>query len=259
MTFSLDSIDLSLEFDDEDHYQKRLKEAQKNLAHLQKACYHNDHPVIILLEGWDASGKGGAIRRMTERLDPRSCKVHPVTAPSPEEAQEHYLQRFWRRIPSKGQISIFDRSWYGRVLVERIEELATREEWLRGYDEINSFEQLLTDDGFILIKFFLHISQNEQRRRYLERLDNPEKHWKLSEEDLRNRLRSDDYKLAYEDMLNRTHRENSPWIPVSGEHKWHARVFILETLCSMIEAKIDTSIPRYTDSEIAAMKDQLGK
>ena len=193
MAFKLGTIDLCLRLEDENQYHQRLKAAQKNLAHLQKACYHNGHPVIILLEGWDASGKGGAIRRMTEKLDPRSCKVHPIAAPSPDEINEHYLQRFWRKIPPRGHIAIFDRSWYGRVLVERIEELVSREKWLRAYDEINNFEQLLTDDGFIVVKFFLHISQDEQRRRYLERLGNPEKHWKLTDEDLRNRLKAEDY------------------------------------------------------------------
>lgn len=259
MDFSLEAIDLSLRLEDEEHYRDRLKSAQKNLAHLQKACYHNGHPVIIVLEGWDASGKGGAIRRMTEKLDPRSCTVYPIAAPSPEETAEHYLQRFWRRVPARGHIAIFDRSWYGRVLVERVEELATRQQWLRAYDEINNFEQLLTDDGFILIKLFLHISQEEQCKRYLERLDNPEKHWKLSEEDLRNRLKAEDYRLAYEDMINRTHCDQAPWITVAGEHKWFARVFILETLCSVISSQIDTSIPRYSDEEIAQMKGLLNK
>jgi len=207
--FHLKDIDLSAQLDGKQEYESQLNSLQNRIRDLQTACFHNGHRIVIVFEGWDASGKGAAIRRLTEKLDPRSCRVYPTTKPDERERQQHYLQRFWNKIPIKGQIAIFDRSWYGRVLVERIEGFASAKEWIRAYDEINAFETMLSDDGILVIKLFLHISQQEQLKRYLERLENPKKHWKLTEDDLRNRSRADDYAAAYEEMLNKTHQQQT--------------------------------------------------
>jgi len=253
-SFRLKDIDLSKKLKDKDEYETSLNKLQNRIRDLQNACFHNGQRIVILFEGWDASGKGGAIRRLTEKLDPRSCRVYPVGKPDDREHKEHYLQRFWRRIPPRGHIAIFDRSWYGRVLVERIEGFATADEWQRAYDEINRFETTLSDDGIVIIKLFLHISQEEQLKRYMERLDNPKKHWKFTEDDLRNRSRAEDYKSAYEDMINKTNRKNAPWLPIPGEHKWFARVNVLENVCNLLEGAIDTRIPKYSKDEIEQTK-----
>lgn len=254
----LATIDLSRRWDSEEHYQDRLKELQNEIRDLQSACFHNSHRAVIVLEGWDASGKGGAIRRMTEKLDPRSCHVYATGKPDERERNEHYLQRFWQKLPPRGHIAIFDRSWYGRVLVERIEGFATRDQWHRAYDEINDFERTLADDGVVLVKLMMHISQDEQLKRYCERLDNPKKHWKLTDEDLRNRSKSREYANAYEDMLERTHCKQAPWFVIPGEHKWFARTSVIETVCSVLRKSIDTRIPRYTSDEIAQTRKLLG-
>ncbi|MFA5633052.1 MAG: polyphosphate kinase [Porticoccaceae bacterium] len=256
--FQLDLVDLNVQFNDEEQYQERLKQLQKQMVGLQNACHHNGQRAVIVLEGWDAAGKGGAIRRLTEKLDPRAYQVHPIGKPDASEQREHYLQRFWRRLPQKGRIAIFDRSWYGRVLVERVEGFATTQEWQRAYKEIADFEKALADDGITVVKLMLHISQKEQLKRYLERLDDPSKHWKLSDEDLRNRARAKEYTKAYEDMLNRTHGPHAPWFVIAGEYKWHARVAVLDTVCRVLENTIDTRVPRYSAQQIAQMKALLG-
>jgi len=256
--FRLADVDLSARLDSEDQYQERLKQLQKKISDLQNACYHNGHRVVIVLEGWDASGKGGAIRRLTERLDPRSYRVHPIGKPDGRETQEHYLQRFWRRLPANGLIAIFDRSWYGRVLVERVEGFASKAAWRRAYDEIRGFEQLLTNDGMVLIKLMMHISQDEQLRRYSERLNNPKKHWKLTDDDLRNRSQANAYAEAYEDMLNMTHTGDAPWNVIAAEYKWFARTAVIDTVCAAIEKSIDTRIPQFSAMEILETKKRLG-
>lgn len=254
----LDKVDLSLKWNDEKDYEERLKALQNRARNLQTACYHNGARIVIVLEGWDASGKGGVIRRLTARLDPRSCRVHPIGAPDQREQSQHYLQRFWEKLPGKGHIAIFDRSWYGRVLVERVADFASEPEWRRAYDEINLFEKTLTDDGVVVFKVLLHISQDEQLHRYLERLNNPRKHWKLTEEDLRNRQQADAYREAYEEMLERTDRANAPWCIIPGEHKWFARTSAIESICRYIESRIDTRIPQFSKSEIEETKTRLG-
>lgn len=255
---SLKSIDLDKRLADADEYQDRLKTLQGKLTLLQIACFHSHHRVVIVLEGWDASGKGGAIRRMTEKLDPRSYRVHSIGKPSETELQQHYLQRFWTKLPPKGSIAIFDRSWYGRVLVERVEELASPAEWQRAYGEINDFERQLHDDGVVIIKLFLHISQDEQLKRYLERLNNPVKNWKLTAEDLRNRAKAEDYNSAFEDMLEKTSSHFAPWHLIPGNHKWYARTEVLQGVVDSLEKTIDTRIPRHSASEIRAAKKALG-
>ena len=192
-------------------------------------------PVCVLFEGWDASGKGGALKRLVAQMDPRHVRVVQFSAPTPDEERHHFLWRFWPVLPGKGGMTVLDRSWYGRVLVERVEGLATREEWLRAYDEINGFEQTLTDGGMILIKLWLHISDEEQLKRFEKREGNPLKAWKLSDEDWRNREKRPDYEQAVEDMLARTDQPNAPWSVIEGESKKYARVKVIETVIARIE------------------------
>ncbi|MCK9468825.1 MAG: polyphosphate kinase [Porticoccaceae bacterium] len=251
-------LDLNVKIDSADVYQKQLKDLQDRFTKQQNATFHNSERVVILLEGWDAAGKGGAIRRMVEKLDPRSFRVHPIGKPNDLEARQHYLQRFWERLPPRGHIAIFDRSWYGRVLVERVEAFAKKDEWRRAYAEINDFEKQLSDDGVVIIKLLLHISQEEQLERFAERLDNPYKHWKLTDEDLRNREKASEYLAAYQDMLDSTHTEWAPWTLVAGEYKWHARLAVLETVVSTLEKRIKGEIPHFSAKEIRAVRKKLG-
>lgn len=254
----LKSVDLTQSLASKEIYEAALSDYQKQLSDLAVACYHNDERVVIVLEGWDAAGKGGCIRRIVDKLDPRSYSVYPIAAPNPIERQQHYLQRFWRRLPHKGHIAIFDRSWYGRVLVERIEQFATEEEWHRAFDEINSFERMLTDDGMVVVKLFLHISQGEQLRRYEERMSNPRKHWKLTEEDIRNRARADEYANAYEDMFKHCHTEFAPWHLIAAERKWFARVECMEAIVKIVSKNINVKLPVFSPEEVGDMRRQLG-
>jgi len=194
-------------------------------------------PLAVLFEGWDASGKGGAIRRLTSHLDPRHVRVASYSAPSPEERRHHFLWRFWPALPGAGEMTVFDRSWYGRVLVERVEGYAEPGEWRRAYDEINEFERALADDGMILVKLWLHLSDEEQLRRFEARSRDPLKSWKLTDEDWRNRERRDEYGAAVEEMLERTDRgPHAPWRLIEAESKRYARVRVIETVNAEIEA-----------------------
>jgi len=187
-----------------------------------------------VLEGWDTAGKGGVVRRLGWALDPRSFKVHPISAPDQHERAEHYLQRFWRHLPQNGQIVVFDRSWYGRVLVERVEGLATEAEWRRAYREINEFERVLTDSGVRLVKLFLHITSKEQARRFRDRLINPLKRWKLSYEDFHNRTRRADYVVAIEDMLEETSTKFAPWYLIPANDKLFGRIAAFRILAEQL-------------------------
>ncbi|MDQ3760024.1 MAG: UDP-galactose-lipid carrier transferase, partial [Actinomycetota bacterium] len=191
--------------------------------------------VCILFEGWDASGKGGAIKRLVAELDSRHVRVVQFAAPTPDEQRHQFLWRFWPALPGRGGMAILDRSWYGRVLVERIEGFASREEWMRAYDEVNSFEASLVEDQTILIKFWLHISDEEQLRRFERRERKPLKAWKLTDEDWRNREQRGDYEQAVEDMLTRTDQPHAPWDVIAGESKRFARVSVIETVIARIE------------------------
>ncbi|WP_448572474.1 polyphosphate:AMP phosphotransferase [Trichothermofontia sp.] len=221
-----------------DAYKKKLREEQVRLRQLQISIFKENVPVLILFEGWDAAGKGGAIKRLTDILDPRSYFVYPFAAPTHEEKDHHYLWRFWRRLPTVGQIGIFDRSWYGRVLVERIEHFATDEEWRRAYREINEFESQLTGAGYVLVKFWLHISPEEQLRRFEERQNDPFKTYKLTDEDWRNRERWPLYEVAVNQMLQRTSTSTAPWTLVAANDKYYARVKILDTVSDAIEQEL---------------------
>ncbi len=221
-------------------YRRRLRTAQLELLELQNRMRHEPScALVVVFEGIDAAGKGGAIRRLTGRLDPRGLRVYPVGAPGGEEARRHYLWRFHVRMPPPGRITIFDRSWYGRVLVERVEGFATRAEWERAYDEIFAFEHSHAAAGIAIIKFWLQVTPEEQLRRFEQRAADPFKSYKLTEEDWRNRARWDDYQAAAEEMLRRTHSEEAPWLLVSANDKYHARVQVAEAAAARLRRQLD--------------------
>jgi polyphosphate kinase 2 (PPK2 family) len=234
----LSQVDLSLSLSKE-QYVEHLVRYQVALSELGYQVYVQKRPTIIIFEGWDACGKGGAIKRVSERLDPRGYAVHPIAAPAGEDKTHHYLWRFWRRLPARGEIAIFDRSWYGRVLVERIESFCTEAEGKRAYREMNQFERQLADSGAILFKFWIHISKDEQLRRFQERQDTPYKAWKLTDDDWRNREKWDAYEELVEQMLLRTSTATAPWTIVEGNDKWWARVRVLRTLVDKLSDELD--------------------
>jgi AMP-polyphosphate phosphotransferase len=218
-----------------DDYKKRLKAAQLKLLGWQRKMAESKSTVIIALEGPDAAGKGGAIKRIVEKLDPRLLKVHSIVKPSLEENQRHYMWRFWNKLPPYGQIVIFDRSWYGRVLVERVEGFCSEADWKRAYREINEFERQLMDDGALLVKLYLFISKDEQLKRFKARESDPYKHWKISDEDWRNRRHWKENVEAAEDMLAQTSTERAPWRVFGANYKWHTRVGAVEAIVDAIE------------------------
>lgn len=233
----LEDLDLTLKLEKQE-YKKRLKKLQFEMLNIQQFLYQNKIGLIIVFEGMDAAGKGGAIKRLTRPLDPRGFVVHPISAPQPHEKRYHYLHRFWRKLPQYGQIAIFDRSWYGRVLVERIEGFAKKQEWSRAYKEINEFERLLTDDDYIIIKFWIHIDKDEQLVRFKERETNPFKMWKLTDEDWRNRKKFDEYVEAANEMFAKTDTENAPWVLIPGNNKLYARIKVLEETIKHVEKEV---------------------
>ena len=220
---------------EEGDYKPKLKEQQLRLLNHQLALHDSKRSVVIVFEGPDAAGKGGAIKRIVERLDPRLLRVHSVVKPTAEEYQHHYLWRFWSKLPQYGQIVIFDRSWYGRVLVERVENFASDKEWKRAYQEINEFERLLVDDGAIFVKFYLHIAKDEQLLRFKRREADPYKHWKISDEDWRNRRKWDQHNQAAEAMFEKTSTATAPWHVVAANFKWFARVKVVKAVVDRIE------------------------
>lgn len=225
----LDKVDLSARLEGP-AYRKRLNKGQARLIRLHQRAQHTQRSTLLVFEGWDAAGKGGAIRRLVRPLDARQYRLIPIAAPTDEELARHYLWRFWRHLPRAGQLCVFDRSWYGRVLVERIEGFASAAQWGRAYAEINEFEQELVESGIRLLKFWLHLSPEEQLARFEARKLNPLKHWKLTEEDWRNRAKWDDYAQAVEDMLARTSTPQAPWEVIAGNNKQHARVAVIEAV-----------------------------
>lgn len=239
----LDQVDLTLDFKKKE-YNKRLKRAQERLLQLrlylgaQTGEKELGPPICVLFEGWDASGKGGAIKRLVAYLDPRHVRVVQYAAPTKTELRHHWLGRFWPPLPGWGGMAVLDRSWYGRVLVERIEGFATTDEWQRAYGEIRSFEEMLSLEGLALIKFWMHISHEEQLHRFEARKKRPLKSWKLTEEDWRNREKRPDYEAAVEEMIARTDTEWAPWHIVPAESKRYARVFVIETVNDRIERAV---------------------
>ncbi len=217
-------------YKDKADYEERLKALQKKMLNLQQIVRRDGKKILIVLEGADASGKGGVIKRMTEYLDPRGFRVHAIGAPTPVELKENYLQRFFLNFPKEGSIAIFDRSWYGRVLVERVEGLASKKVWNRAYTEITAIEKMLVDDGVIVLKYFLDVSYDEQGKRFKVRESDPLKKWKITEDDWRNRKKWDKYVPAFADMIENTSSKASPWTVIAADSKWFARVSILEDI-----------------------------
>ncbi len=233
-------------------YEERLAALQLRLRQIQQAYLAGGERGIVVFEGWDAAGKGGTIRRMSAVMDPRGFKVWPIAAPSDAEKAQHFLQRFWERLPPRGAVAVFDRSWYGRVLVERVEKLAARPEWSRAYRDINEFERMLADDGARLVKIFLHVSPEEQLRRFEQRLADPLKRWKLTYEDFRNRDLRPLYEAAVEEMVARTSTAAAPWHVIPAEDKRYARVEALGRIVDTLAEGVDLS-PRPLDEEAKAM------
>lgn len=235
---ALSKADLTKSLDQKD-YKEELERLQKRLKLLHNSIYRMRIPVVLAFEGWDAAGKGGAIKRLTSSLDPRGYAVYPTAFPNDIEKMHHYLWRFWNNMPKAGHISIFDRTWYGRVMVERIEGFCTEAEWKRAYQEINEMEEHLANSGAAILKFWMHIDKEEQKRRFQERMDNPEKQWKITEEDWRNREKWDLYEEAVDEMLIRTSTAYAPWVIVEGNSKYYARVKVLKTVVKALEEAIN--------------------
>jgi polyphosphate kinase 2 (PPK2 family) len=233
----LNRVDLNLKLEPKE-YDRELAELQAKIHLLGYQMYQQKRPVVLVFEGWDAAGKGGVIKRLTEKLDPRGYVVHAIAAPAGEDQARHYLYRFWRRLPPAGNMAIFDRSWYGRVLVERIEGFARPEEWQRAYAEINEFERQLVGFGTIVGKFWLQISPAEQLRRFEERQNTAHKSWKLTDEDWRNRERWPRYEQAVDEMLLRTSTPSAPWTIVEAEDKRYARIKVLRTVVQRLEDEL---------------------
>ena len=224
-------------------YDEALKGLQRRLARVQAAHIVHRRRAMIVFEGWDASGKGGVIKRLTADWDPRWFEVWPIGAPTDEDKARHFLCRFWQRLPSDGMIGVFDRSWYGRVLVERVEGLASEAEVNRAYDEINEFEAQQKDDRTTIVKLFMHVTQEEQDRRLRDRLENPWKRWKLSEEDFRNRARRGEYLKAIDAMFQATDTRWAPWTVIDAGDKKAARIAALEHIAQALESKVPMDPP----------------
>ncbi len=220
-------------------YKKELSDLQLRLLHSQFELRKKKVPLVIAYEGWDAAGKGGSILRITQKMDPRGYRVWPIGAPTDEELAHHYLWRFWTRLPAAGEMCIFDRSWYGRVLVERVEKLTDSNDWKRAFDEICAFEKGLVDAGYILVKFWLHISKEEQLKRFEKRESDPFKKWKITEDDWRNREKWDLYYEAAEEMFEKTSKRDAKWHVVSAECKRHARLETARIVLEKIEKRLE--------------------
>jgi polyphosphate:AMP phosphotransferase len=233
----LDEVDLSKKLEREE-YKKELKSLQERLSELHNRLYRKKVPVIIGYEGWDAAGKGGNIKRLTAAMDPRGYEVVPIASPSREELAHQYLWRFWRRLPKTGHIAIFDRTWYGRVMVERIEGLCTEADWRRAYREINEFERELSDWGAVVLKFWLHIDQDEQLARFNDRQNTPEKRWKITDEDWRNREKWPRYEEAVNDMLRYTSTDFAPWHIIESQDKRYGRIKALKIVIEALEKRL---------------------
>lgn len=234
----LENIDLTLTIEKE-KYKEELPIWQEKIRKLQQIVFEKKVPVIILYEGWDAAGKGGNIKRLTGKMNPRGYEVVSIAKPTQEELDHHYLWRFWKKIPEKGKVTIFDRSWYGRVLVERVEGFAREEEWKRAYQEINEFEAQLHRFGAVLFKFWIHIDKEEQLKRFNERKNNMFKSYKLTEEDWRNREKWDAYKTAVEEMVTKTSTLQCPWHIISGNVKYYARLQVIKIIYERLKERLD--------------------
>ncbi len=234
---NLQDVDLNKELTDEE-FKKAYKKEKQKLNELHSLLYQKKIPMVIAFEGWDAAGKGGAIRRLSWTLDARGFDVYSIAAPSKEELAKHYLYRFWSKLPKNGHIAMYDRSWYGRVMVERVEGFAKKERWEMAYQEINEFEKSLSDSGAIVLKFFIHVDKETQLERFNDRQNNPEKQFKITDEDWRNREKWDAYETAINEMLKKTSTENAPWIVVEGNSKPYARLKVIKTVRKALEERL---------------------
>jgi len=241
MTISLSDYEAGAKYDGD--YGKDILVLEERIERLQAAHITHGQRSVIMLEGWDAAGKGGIIQRLTASLDPRYFEVWPISAPTDEEKSRHFLWRFWKRLPGTREIAIFDRSWYGRVLVERVEGYATEAEWRKGYDEINEFEAQLTGNRTNLVKLFIHITQKEQDERFADRLYDPWKRWKTGSDDYRNRSKRKEYLAAMEEMFEQTHTRWAPWKVIDGNNKKAARIAALTYIIEVLEAAVPMTPP----------------
>lgn len=239
----LADVDLSATISDED-YKRELKELQSRLGKLHNVIYRKKIPVILCYEGWDAAGKGGNIRRVAYPLDPRGFDVIPIASPLPHELARQYLWRFWTKVPRSGHFAIFDRTWYGRVMVERLEGFCSEDDWKRAYNEINEFERCLTEWGAVVLKFWIHIDQETQLERFTLRQNTPEKQWKITEEDWRNREKWPQYEEAVDEMLKKTSTENAPWYIIESNDKKYARIKVLKLVIEALEKAIDEHLKK---------------
>lgn len=241
MTINLSDHEDGKKYDGD--YGDDLIALQTRLAHIQVAHIVHKKRALIVFEGWDAAGKGGIIQRLTAEWDPRNFEVWPIKAPSEDELARHFLWRFWQKLPADGNIGVFDRSWYGRVLVERVEGYSSEAQWRRGYDEINEFEAQQADSGTTIVKLFVHITQDEQDKRLKARLEHPWKRWKTGADDYRNRDKRDDYLDAMAEMFRRTDTRWAPWHAIDGNHKKAARIAALTVIADRLEAAVDMKPP----------------
>jgi polyphosphate kinase 2 (PPK2 family) len=238
-------------------YDEALAAVQNRLARIQVAHIVHGRRSVVLLEGWDAAGKGGIIQRLTAEWDPRHFRVWPIGAPTPEEKARHFLWRFWTRLPGRGEVAVFDRSWYGRVLVERVDGFATEAQWRRGYDEINEFEAQQKDDGTVIVKLFVHITADTQDERLRKRLTHPWKRWKTGAEDFHNRARRPEYLDAITDMLKLTDTRWCPWAVIDGNNKKSARIAALTHVADRLEKAVPMTPPQPDDALIRLAKKEF--
>ena len=243
----IEDLDLEKNLSDKELYKIELKKLQFEMLNIQQFLFKHNIGLVIGFEGMDAAGKGGAIKRLIHHLDPRGYIVYPIAAPTPLELNYNYLHRFWKRLPERGQIGIFDRTWYGRVLVERIEGFAAKEEWKRAYEEINQFEKLLTEDNYIVLKFWIQVSNDEQLKRFKERQEDPYKKWKLTDADWRNRAKWPLYIEAANEMFDKTNKKNAPWILIEGNDKKYARVQVLKETIKHVKKECERRGLQVTD------------
>ncbi len=256
MTINLSDFEAGEKYNGD--YSDALKEVQRRLARVHSQHIIHGIRTILLFEGWDAAGKGGSIRRMAAEWDPRYFEVYPIGAPTREEKDRHFLWRFWKNLPGSREIAVFDRSWYGRVLVERVEGFCSGAEWGRGYDEINEFEAQQIDGGTNLIKLFFHVTQEEQDRRFGDRLDNPFKRWKITKDDFRNRSKRDEYLTAMQDMFKFTDTRWAPWTVIDGNNKKAARIAALTHVAETLEAVLPDNLPEADPDVVKMAEDAFG-
>jgi polyphosphate kinase 2 (PPK2 family) len=238
----------------EEKYERALAPLQDRILHIQMHDIRTGGRAVVAVEGWDASGKSGLISRLIEHLEPRSVFVWRIGAPTQEEKSQHHLWRFWRRLPAHGNWSIFDRTWYGRVLVERVENFCSTEEWKRAYREINEFERQLADDGVRLVKLLMHTSEEEQKQRIVSRMENPKKHYKVGLEDFRNLRRRGDYLNAFDDMLAETDTRHAPWHVIASDDKRRARIEAFKVVAKILGRGVGTELPPLDPAVIEAAR-----